>query len=389
VLTQVAGTQVCPSDDVDRAWHMHITRTADYERFCAGTLAHVPRRDGARHDGARAVTLARYHAVFGVEAPPSIWPPGGASPTPVPRPRVIRLTGVLARPSGQLAAYAASGIAAGVGAGLLGAFSRVDAQAAYDIGGIGLAVLCGAWVASWAATWRGGRTDPRDALDPYETAWMAGGARRVAATALGMLAQRGVLTLRVQRRRWKAPMAFLELTASPPRHVGEHPAERACRAGDLPGPVPFDEACARVARWSSTTGHRLAQAGLAVGTDTLDPARTVLLAIAWGLLVAATGCAVHGVPYGRFDGGFVLLAVGAVALAARTLLWMSRLTPRGRSVLDKVGERERRRSSSTAGLDAARLTWLLALEGAVAMMKEPRFDGIEYALGHEGVPNDD
>jgi hypothetical protein len=34
VLTQVAGTPVCPSDDVDQAWHLHITRTADHERFC-------------------------------------------------------------------------------------------------------------------------------------------------------------------------------------------------------------------------------------------------------------------------------------------------------------------------------------------------------------------
>ena len=31
---QVDGTPVCPSDDVDQAWHLRITRTADYERFC-------------------------------------------------------------------------------------------------------------------------------------------------------------------------------------------------------------------------------------------------------------------------------------------------------------------------------------------------------------------
>ena len=34
VLTQVAGAQVCPSDDVDQAWPLHIARTADDERLC-------------------------------------------------------------------------------------------------------------------------------------------------------------------------------------------------------------------------------------------------------------------------------------------------------------------------------------------------------------------
>ena len=67
MLTQVAGTQVCPSDDVDQAWHLHITRTADYERFCRDVfgrfLHHRPAEAGPdehqRHRGIYVGTLSR------------------------------------------------------------------------------------------------------------------------------------------------------------------------------------------------------------------------------------------------------------------------------------------------------------------------------------------
>jgi hypothetical protein len=67
VLTQVAGTQVCPSDDVDLAWRLHITRTADYERFCRDVfgrfLHHRPAEAGPgehqRHRGMYMSTLSR------------------------------------------------------------------------------------------------------------------------------------------------------------------------------------------------------------------------------------------------------------------------------------------------------------------------------------------
>jgi uncharacterized protein (TIGR04222 family) len=389
VLTQVAGTQACPSDDVDQAWLLHTARHADYERFCTSALGRVPRRDGPPPADANGATRARYRTVFGSDAPSAVWPPGGTRLAGVGRARAIRLTGVLARPAVVLSAHAASGVALGVAAGLLGTFSRVDTRAEDLVGGLGLAVLLGGWLASWVATWRGGRTDARDEPDVYETAWMAGGPRRVAATALGTLAQRGVLVLKVCRRRWKTPTAVLELAASASRHAEDHPAERACRAGDVPGAVSFDEARARVARWSSATGRRLAQAGLVVGADELDSVRAILLGVAWLVLAVAAGCAVNDARLGRPDQGLVILAIGAVALAARVLLWMSRLTPHGRSVLDTVGARERRRPPAASALDDARRSWSLALEGAVAMMNDPRFEGIEGALGYEGVPNDD
>ncbi|MCK9684857.1 glycine-rich domain-containing protein [Scleromatobacter humisilvae] len=82
VLTQVAGVQVCPSDDVDQAWHLHITRTADYERFCREVvgrfLHHHPAAAGAdehqRHRAMYAATLSHYRRAFCAEAPRDVWP---------------------------------------------------------------------------------------------------------------------------------------------------------------------------------------------------------------------------------------------------------------------------------------------------------------------------
>lgn len=79
----VTGTeQVTPSDQVDQAWHLHLTYSRDYwERFCPEVLGtplhHGPTAGGDEERGRffeqYALTLRRYEQVFGT--PPSdIWP---------------------------------------------------------------------------------------------------------------------------------------------------------------------------------------------------------------------------------------------------------------------------------------------------------------------------
>lgn len=78
------GTQpVCPSEDVDAAWHLHLTYTRSYwQRFCSETLGrplhHDPTRggpsEGAKHLAMYAHTLATYRDTFGEEPPTDIWP---------------------------------------------------------------------------------------------------------------------------------------------------------------------------------------------------------------------------------------------------------------------------------------------------------------------------
>jgi hypothetical protein len=72
-----------PSEDVDEAWHLHLTYTDNYwNKFCRETLQkdihHHPSKGGFnekhRHEHWYEETLAFYEEVFGEKAPPDIWP---------------------------------------------------------------------------------------------------------------------------------------------------------------------------------------------------------------------------------------------------------------------------------------------------------------------------
>ena len=83
-LAMTARHQVTPSDQVDQAWHLHLTYSRSYwERMCGELLGrplhHGPTRGGAaetaRFDRQYEQTLAAYRAAFGEEPPADIWPP--------------------------------------------------------------------------------------------------------------------------------------------------------------------------------------------------------------------------------------------------------------------------------------------------------------------------
>jgi hypothetical protein len=76
---------VTPSDQVDQAWHLHLTYTRDYwERFCPQVLGrplhHGPtaggREEGHRYFTQYADTLRSYERVFGTP-PADLWPDAG------------------------------------------------------------------------------------------------------------------------------------------------------------------------------------------------------------------------------------------------------------------------------------------------------------------------
>ena len=86
-LAMTAGHQVTPSDQVDQAWHLHLTYSRSYwDRLCGELLDrplhHGPTRGGAaesaRFDQQYERTLAAYRAAFGEEPPADIWPPAAA-----------------------------------------------------------------------------------------------------------------------------------------------------------------------------------------------------------------------------------------------------------------------------------------------------------------------
>src|SRR5688572_1762286 len=83
-LAATAGEPVCPSEDVDAAWHLHLTYTRSYwQRLCGEILGrplhHEPtkggREEAGKHRHMYTHTLAVYRDAFGAEPPAAIWPP--------------------------------------------------------------------------------------------------------------------------------------------------------------------------------------------------------------------------------------------------------------------------------------------------------------------------
>ncbi len=82
-LAVAAGHPVSPSEDVDQAWHLHLTYSQNYWRvFCPDVLQkpfhHSPTKGGANEHSKfndwYARTLASYEHFFGEPPPADIWP---------------------------------------------------------------------------------------------------------------------------------------------------------------------------------------------------------------------------------------------------------------------------------------------------------------------------
>lgn len=84
ILAMVAGHPVTPSEEVDQAWHLHLTYTRSYwDRMCGEILEqplhHNPTAGGPSEQAKfylwYAETLASYQRIFGEPPPEEIWPP--------------------------------------------------------------------------------------------------------------------------------------------------------------------------------------------------------------------------------------------------------------------------------------------------------------------------
>ncbi len=83
-LAVVAEHPVSPSDQVDQVWHLHLTYTRSYwQEFCDDILGmplhHEPTKGGAseraKHDDWYRKTLESYTRIFGHTPPTDLWPP--------------------------------------------------------------------------------------------------------------------------------------------------------------------------------------------------------------------------------------------------------------------------------------------------------------------------
>jgi uncharacterized protein (TIGR04222 family) len=386
VLTQVAGHAVSPSHDVDEAWHLHLTRTAHYERFCHEVfgrfLHHEPARGGSsedkRHRDMYAATLKAYRAAFDQSAPALIWP----------RPGTRVDARQAAAPTWQVPAALLPGhrlaLAAVAFALAFGLFLCVtDFLRPLQLippGPFLLAALALTIALGWLGLHREAAPSAgtgRDALEPYEAAWYSGGARRMAMTAIATLVERGTLrhVPMPADPRAARPMIAVDRTVAPqPRH----PAEAACLRAATDAGLRFADACGAMQPLADQVERRLGAAGLANAVTALPLRRAQVLVAVVALLVIEFERIFHAAGGGYPVGLLAVLSLLAVAL----VLALCRRPLRANARAEVVLKRLRLRAGAfkkTPPIGAA-LGLGVALMGTAAFAGDERFTGLEYQL---------
>jgi uncharacterized protein (TIGR04222 family) len=387
VFLAVTGTTpVTPSDQVDQAWHLHLTYTRSYwERFCGEVLRrplhHEPTKGGpdeaARFDEQYRHTLARYEQAFGAPPPADVWPAPEQRfgddlhfvRVNARRNRVVpRRTGGWFRALLPLVALLLCGAewkpetpaerAAETreGAGFFLAIGAAALVTPFFLAGLRVRRACFAVPPELEAV-------PAPRFGPYEVAYLEGGWARAAAVAVARLLRDGVLRYEANTR-W--------LFAVEPLGAAQHPVEAAIYAAVAAIPEGATVQDVTVAARANGAGgfEPLLAAGVALAPNAARAARVR------GAMVGFTGVVVYVcalvlicvtlAPFPAAFIGFVGVLVWSVALA-------DELTPerwhtvRGETVLSDA--------RAALATDAAQLTdapVAIALSGpAVAAAQVP------------------
>ncbi|MFZ3481897.1 glycine-rich domain-containing protein [Sphingomonas sp. 3-13AW] len=109
LMAWYSPTMVVPSQDVDRAWHLHLTHTKHYWGVLCGTILGRPLHhepgletdaDGRLHADLYAATLLLYRRMFQDQPPSSIWPSPGSDDRPLPDAKPSRTLKMVAAQTG-------------------------------------------------------------------------------------------------------------------------------------------------------------------------------------------------------------------------------------------------------------------------------------------------
>ncbi len=156
-LAMTAGHPVTPSDEVDQAWHLHMTYTRSYwERLCGQVLPrplhHNPTAGGSAEDAKFADwyqrTLKSYHAAFGHAPPRGVWPSPTARFEPQRQFRRVRSLEFWLVPRAAVRGALWSGVC------VLGAAFAMGAAGSGDSSGLAaFALIGGALLIGGAAFW--------------------------------------------------------------------------------------------------------------------------------------------------------------------------------------------------------------------------------------------
>ncbi len=409
VLTQVADGPVCPSRDVDAAWHLHLTQTRDYRHFCLTVLGkflhHEPSREGAgeylRHRAMYAFTLEAYRRHFAEEPSPDIWPspdmrfshvplstpsPGGWTMGPVLANHWVRVPLVL------LILVALGAVSTAV---LVDGLRFLNMWMALVLYVSGL-VMC---VVATQGKEPGRMSDRATPLDAFEAAYLAGGEKRVLAAAIAGRIHLGELRIDATRKDKGNAITggqLIRLDTTPASRLD--PMEAQVLAAARPGPVDMDALARAIQPQVQQIAARLTCAGLLTLPRTIplaSLATVATLALVWAVGVAMFFGALHGsdklatILYSKF---LVFTAIALVVLSAPG----QETTDKGKRALASFTKRMGALKTwvaskatgatplprSTGAVPAATLA--VALFGSAALMSDPRYAGINFLFSGNG-----
>ena len=392
ILASASEGIICPSDDVDQAWHLHILHTRDYRRFCRRLLGHrldhTPSQGGlteqTKYREAYSRTLDRYRATFGEEPPADIWPPLERRFDPesafvrldVNAHWVLRKPHCVRRWAARVTALTPLRPRAIATLAGLSAFGCASSDDRWQVTG---PTFLGFFLTGWAASLLAAfyvqrfsspaKDESLTELDGYHAAYLAGGDRAAVEAAVAVLVASGVSSF---------DNATGTLRAVAPIAPSAHPLETAIHAR-LSRDTPLPVATLRLDAAELTAGiaERLRQ--LALVTDT--PSRLPLaLALAFPLLGVGRIIGRIGTPHPVTF--LVLLTIAGFVVAFLAFRPSSR-TPAGQSALRELKEKHASLPSSapaTALAASGALPFAIGLFGVATLAPSLELDGFKSWL---------
>jgi uncharacterized protein (TIGR04222 family) len=373
-VARTAGHPVTPSEDVDQAWHLHLTYSRSYwDELCGKVLGHPfhhgPTQGGdaeaAKFHSWYADTLASYRAWFGAAPPPDIWPAprarfrDAASFVRVNRRRVWvipkpRRSGLVGACLLAVVALLATGCGRDVFLTFGGPWDFTGGQFLLLYWSLFFATLTAALVVRHAARGPGPRVwEEPEVPDAYETAYLSGYRPRALEAVLASLLHRGNLMFN--------PNARTQIVAADPppadAHWWEHEVynyvqgRHAVTHNDMRFSGVLRQKSVGLEQRLTALGCLL-PAGRSLWIRFCTSALFLLL-LGFGASKIYVGMA-RGRPVGFLIASCVVTAIVAVAL----LFWSTRRTRRGVDLLRQLRERnadyeDKRVTSETPAVSVA------------------------------------
>lgn len=405
-LTKTAGQLVCPSDEVDQAWHQHLTQTVAYQKFCAEVLGaylhHHASKGGAeefaRHKRMYEFTLQTYINTFGRNPCADIWPDVATRFSQKTRKAIGSVI-----PRTMLLTRAFLGIASATVIGFTSAHAGFG-QSLWDQvpGPTFLACFLMAMCAvALLPTLLMSRKEVRPtdmALDPYEIAYLEGGSARMIGTACAQLIGMGALTLTPEldadRTTIKGAVGVKTQDFDLSKLLNAHYVERTVYASLPEGPTKFDTlnpAGKQKMQWFCDETHmRLKNAGISTDRNAITIRRGVAAYLTIILIGVASNRFGYGVSHYHPIGYLGLATLACWAMLATFVKTGVGLTDLGARVISMLKKEhallrvEAASKSNRTKRDINNLGTILALGfalfGTQAVMASKDFAGVNFML---------